>query len=300
MHLWVSLWLWIIYLTTCRALECTQHGGVFFVLNILGGVTIGICAIFLLFEMCFSNESKYFANFLPSETPLNSYVTRLRETRPMMFHRIECFHWETTTRLVTYTDAQGNLQTRTETYEERVVTHTDCENFPYAYFKDLSPPTIEGISSNKLTRLQMFMDVKLGDSETIDAYNRMQTRLEDANRNLDTDMISWMEIEVDGFIERLSAYSHSNEKSWWMNSPCYYISSLLCCTWPFRWLYRKCTSKATYTLSKEVYLREPPQPELQQVNTDSLPIQPGVATTIPGVPPPPHPYTVNPELSECV
>ena len=291
MHMWVSLWLWIIYITTCSALECSHHGFVFVALNILGGVMIGICAIFLLFEMCFSNESKYIANILPSETSLNSYVTRLRETRPVIFHRIECYHWETRTRVVTYTDAQGNLQTRTETYQERVVTHTDCENFPFVYFKDLSPPTIDGISSNKLTRLQMFKEVRFGDSETLDAYDRMQTRLEDANRNLDTHMDSWMDFEVDGFIERLSAYSHSSQKSWWMNSSCYYISSLLCCTWPFRWLYKACTSKAKYTLTKKVYLREPPHTELPQANTVAIPIQPGVDKPIPDVPPPPYPYS---------
>ena len=300
MHLWVSLWLWIIYLTTCSALECTQYGIVFLVLYITGVIMVGFCGIFLWIEMCFSNESKYIKNILPSETSISSYVARLRETRPVIFHRIECYHWETRTRVVTSTDGDGNIQTDIETYEERVVTHTDCENFPFAYFKDISPPTIEGISSNKLTRLQMFKDANFGDSETRDAYDRMQTRLEEANQDLDTHMDSWMDVEVDGFIERLSAYAHSNQKSWWMNSACYYISSLLCCTWPFRLLYRQCTTKATYTVLKEVYLREPPQPELQQVNSVSVPIQPGVATTIPDVPPPSYSHAVNLELSECV
>lgn len=64
------------------------------------------------------------------------YMDRLYQTEPTLSIKIECYHYET--RVVYYTDANGNACSRTETYP--VVTYTETEPVYITQWKDASVP----------------------------------------------------------------------------------------------------------------------------------------------------------------
>lgn len=66
------------------------------------------------------------------------YYNDMRSKPPFIQWRIECWHWETRTRVVT--DSNGN--TRTETYQERVVTHTARKVNTINKWTDASFPSV--------------------------------------------------------------------------------------------------------------------------------------------------------------
>mmetsp|Transcript_15948 Transcript_15948/g.13507 ORF Transcript_15948/g.13507 Transcript_15948/m.13507 type:complete len:138 (-) Transcript_15948:559-972(-) len=63
--------------------------------------------IFYLIECCFSGTKSYLKN--PQDIVIfDEYITNVKEAAPSLSFQIECYHFETRTRTVYYTDANGN------------------------------------------------------------------------------------------------------------------------------------------------------------------------------------------------
>lgn len=93
-------------------------------------------------------------------------IDKAIKSPPEIYWHIECYHYETRTRTVT--DSEGN--TRTETYQEKVVTHVANTKFRILEWMDESAPiaSLFYLQEMMLTRLHTNKDIDF--SET--AYDR--------------------------------------------------------------------------------------------------------------------------------
>ena len=62
---------------------------------------------------------------------------------------------------------------------------------------------------------------------------------------------------IPGFEKRLAAYVDESANSWWVGKCQFWLASLLCLTWPYRWYFRYKSGKTSYTVSKKIYLNRP-------------------------------------------
>ncbi|KAL9964272.1 hypothetical protein ACROYT_G027890 [Oculina patagonica] len=130
MDLYVSFYLWLIYVVGCEVSHCTTYGSVFEMLRIFAIAMLCLSPVIVFIESCFSHELDYLKNIMADETAWG-YIQRMQKVPPRINMFVECYHYETRTRVVYYTDANGNQQSRTETYTEKVVTFVDQDEFTF-------------------------------------------------------------------------------------------------------------------------------------------------------------------------
>ena len=255
-HMYVSFYLWVIYLVGCEMTHCTTYGRgrVFYILKILAMVMLGVSAVIVLIESFYSDELHYLKNIMEDETALE-YIQRMREVPPKIYTAIECFHYEQRTRTVHYRDAKGNRKTRTETYDVKVVTHLGSEEFRFGSWVDVSKRDMPALRGVALVRFKLFPEIPCGDQETEDDCKRHKEELCESHRGLDEYSYPWMSGEIPGLKwgERISAYVDLRVKPFWIRPLFYWIATLLQMTWPYRWLFRAKTAKIDLFLTKKVY-----------------------------------------------
>ncbi|MEO0686480.1 MAG: hypothetical protein AAFY76_15935, partial [Cyanobacteria bacterium J06649_11] len=100
-------------------------------------IFVGLGYLYVLIESCFSSVMGYLKMSFDSANA-EQYVRSLLAKKPSVVTTAVCYHYETRYRTVTYTDANGNTQTRTETYQERVNTWTGAHVFVFDYWRDNS------------------------------------------------------------------------------------------------------------------------------------------------------------------
>ena len=83
-----------------------------------------------LIILCTSDTCKFLSKLNLKVNPYNQ-TYHLQHTGPITVWHITCYHWETRFRTVTERDSNGNTRTRTETYQEKVVTHTNSHTVHY-------------------------------------------------------------------------------------------------------------------------------------------------------------------------
>lgn len=94
---------------------------------------IGTYFLDLILSFTINKTFQYLQN-IKTDIGLINYLKVLFETAPLIYHKVECYHFEI--RYRTVTDSKGN--TRTETYSEKVTTYTGSTNFNYISWRDLS------------------------------------------------------------------------------------------------------------------------------------------------------------------
>ncbi len=313
-HAYTTFIFWLTYLSACRSTQCAKYGKVFGNMVIMAFVMIPLSYAFMLLESCFSSESKYISNLMKDESA-SEYINTLQRATPTRQLLVECWHLETRTRTVTYTDASGNLQTRTETYQEVVITHTETQDFPIGYSRDISDSAGPKFDSYSVTRLKLSQEVSCGDAETLQKFEEMQEDMLLRNQGKDVNVSFSHQDVIPGFKKRLCAYTDIHMKPCWMNTGCFWLAALFGLGWPFRWLFRWKTKKADYTVRKEIYLHRPQNEDVSNlpINQPALVLQDGIslvdmtqASTMPypnqppiGMPPPPYPLQGNGDLSQA-
>ena len=117
----------------------------------------GIYLIFLV-EHTYSKEYQYLEN-LGNVSNSANIVRNLRSSDPVITFHVQCYHYETRYRTVTdyHTDDDGNTRTETriESYEERVNTHSANEIYHYDHHEDISSDNLDGINSEGVTRIRL-------------------------------------------------------------------------------------------------------------------------------------------------
>ena len=260
-HLFFSFYLWILYLVGCEISQCTQYGHVFVSLKNFGIVMLCISSVYIFIESIFSHELDYLKNIMQDETAWG-YIQKIHQVAPRISMKVECYHFEMPTRDVYYTDANGNRQSRTETYTERVVTFEDHDEFSFGSWVDVSKGKMPALSTVSLTRVRIDPYVLFGDQETADDYERQATAMIERNRGRDTFTDFSASREIPGLKKRISAYVDLRVKPWWIRPLFFWLATLLQMTWPYRWLFRAKTSKSFYALKKMIYKSTTPPREV--------------------------------------
>ena len=260
-HLFFSFYLWILYLVGCEISQCTQYGHVFVSLKNFGIVMLCISSVYIFIESIFSHELDYLRNIMHDETAWG-YIQQMHQVAPRISMIVECYHFEMRTRDVYYTDANGNRQSRTETYTERVVTFEDHDEFSFGSWVDVSKRKMPALSTVSLTRVRIDPYVLFGDQETADDYERQATAMIERNRDRDAFTDFSARREIPGLKKRISAYVDLRVKPWWIRPLFFWLATLLQMTWPYRWLFRAKTSKSYYALKKMIYKSTTPPREV--------------------------------------
>ena len=261
MHLFFSFYLWLIYLVGCEISQCTQYGRIFNYLKTFSIVMLCISPVYIFIESIFSHELDYLRNIMQDDTAWG-YIQKMHEVPPRISMVVECYHFETRTRVVYYTDANGNSQSRTETYTERVVTFVDHDEFSFGSWVDVSKREMPALSMVSLTRVRIDPCILFGDQETADDYERQAAAMIERNRHRDACTDFSASREIPGLKKRISAYVDLRVKPWWIRPLYFWIATLLQMTWPYRWLFRAKTGKSYYALKKKMYKSTTPPREV--------------------------------------
>ena len=259
-----SFYLWLIYLVGCEVSHCTRYGEVFYMLRIFAIVMLCLSPAIVLLESFFCDELDYLRNIIEDETALE-YLQRIRGVPPKINMVVECYHFETDTRVVHYRDPSGNRHSRTGTYvntRRKILTFVDREVFSFDSWVDVSKREMLAESNSALTRVQIDSSIQFGDQQTADAYERQVAEMIRRNRHRDVLYEYSSTKEVPGLKKRISAYANLNVKPFWIRPLFFWIATLLQMTWPYRWLFRAKTDKGHYVLKKMVYKRTTPPREV--------------------------------------
>ena len=261
LDMYFSFWMWVIYLLGCEASECTKYGRIFFYLRFVAFAMLGVSPVVVLVESIFCRELGYLKNIMQDET-VWEYIQRMHQVQPRINMVVTCYHYETRIRIVHYTDANGNRQSRTETYEEQVVTFVDHGEFSFGSWLDVSKREMPVLDTASVTRVKIHPSLILGDQETADDYKRQVAEMLERNRYRDDFTEYSSSDEIPGLKKRISAYADLSVKPFWIRPLFFWIATLLQMTWPYRWLFRAKTAKEYYVLKKKMYKSSTPPGEV--------------------------------------
>ena len=265
LHAFISYICWWIFYIGCVSTKCTEHGQVLVYFSIMCKVMLGCCYVLMLVESCVSSEKKYLSSIIADASAIE-FMNKLKNTDPQRVMSIECYHWETRTMTVYYTDSNGNTQTRTETCQERVVTHKESKIFPIAYAEDVTDSQGLNLDQYSVIRLKLNPDVKCGDSETLEKFNEMSDEMVEENRHRDDHIEFSYKDVINGFRERICAYTYPRYRESWINSGCYWTASLFGLSWIFRLMFNCKTKRCNHIIKKLLFFfpareRTEPTPE---------------------------------------
>ncbi|XP_048576858.1 uncharacterized protein LOC5521493 [Nematostella vectensis] len=269
MGMWISFIMWCVFLIGCRASKCGQYGTIMVYLLVMAIVMVCVAPVIFLLESLCSHERSYITNIMKDETAWD-YIKRMQQVAPVINMVVECYHYETRTRVVYYTDANGNQQSRTETYQEKVTTFIDTDTFDYGSWLDVSKNEMPELSSVELTRLKIDPVVEFGDVETAQSFDTQREEMIERNRHRDVYQDFSYSRDIPGLEKRISAYVNLTQRPFWIREMYYWLATFLCMTWPYRWLFRAKTAKNYYDLKKKIYKSSTPPPQVDIMNPLAL------------------------------
>ena len=261
MQMYFSFYLWLIYFAGCGISQCTRYALVFEILRTFAIVMLCISPVVVIIESFFSHELSYLSNILQDQTAW-SYIQEMHEVPPQIVMIVECYHYETRVRVVYYTDSNGNTQSRTETYTEKVTTFIDQDEFSFGSWVDVSKREMPPIGHSSLTRLKIDPCILFGDQETADDYASQVAAMIERNRHRDVHTDYSAKRQIPGLKKRISTYVDLNVRPWWIRTGYFWLATLLMMTWPYRWLFRAKTGKTYYILKKKMYKSATPPREV--------------------------------------
>ncbi|KAL9963679.1 hypothetical protein ACROYT_G027208 [Oculina patagonica] len=251
MHMYLSFYLWLIYLVGCEVSHCTMYGKVFYMLKIIAIVMICLSPAIVLLESFFCDELDYLKNIIENETA-SEYIQRMRGIPPKVNMVVECYHYETGTRCLPCKDASGN-RTLCINSRRKIVTFVERDVFSFDSWVDVSKKEMLAVRKKAVTRFEMDSSVIFGDQQTVNAYDRKVAEMVQRNQHRDVFTEYSSTKDVPGLKKRISAYANLSVKPFWIRPLFFWIATLLQMTWPYRWLLRAKTDKSHYVLKKMLY-----------------------------------------------
>lgn len=261
MQMNLSFYLWLVYFVGCEVSQCTRYGLIFHALRYFAIVIMSISPVIVFIESIFSHELAYLKNIMQDDTAW-SYIQKMHEVPPEIVMIVECYHYETRTRVVYYTDANGNSQSRIETYTEKVTTFVDQDEFSFGSWVDVSKREMPPLGYASLTRVKIDPCILFGDQETADDYTSQVSEMIERNRHRDVFTDYSAKRQIPGLKKRFSTYVDLSVRPWWIRRLYFWIATLLMMSWPYRWFFRAKTSKTYYILKKKMYKSTTPPSEV--------------------------------------
>ena len=256
-YYYVSFWLWMIYLIIGLGIKIGHYGSLFGVIATIAVICVIVLPFVFLIENGFSAERQYIKN-LSLLTSATERIESIRNTQPTVHMNAECYHYELRTRTVTYTDANGNTQSRLETYQEKVVSAFIVEPFLFTHWFDSSDITLTDIRKVGITKIKMELTVHFGDQTTAQDFAEKFQRFQDEYRFRDVYVDFAVSTAVQGFEKRLTVCV--GNKPCWISSLWFWLATVLCLGWPYRIAFNRATGKTEYSVVKTIFTNIPYTP----------------------------------------
>lgn len=267
MHFTFWTYAWITYFAVTSDMTNEQiTEGTRFMFDIMGYIHLPAFILFLWIEIVFSWEFDYLSTVL-EEKSCKTYIQELKEQQPVVTLETGAYHYETRYRTYTYTGANGQIMTGSESYQEQVQDYIETVQFPFTHWEDCSPnPNTLDLNSDKVTRVKLLKLVLFGDVETMDAFSRLRSEQEDKVKKIcpDSHVYSEQGDDIPLFLDRFCAYWGTNSRKFWVNKRFYVILSLLLLTWFYRIAFKFATQTTCFRIVKKVYISE--QKEQSAIN----------------------------------
>ena len=260
-YYYASFWLWLIYLIIAIATRLGLYANVFGSLAAIAIVCVIALPFAFMIESWFSSERQYIRNLSPL-TSATERIESIRNMQPNVSMNAECYHFELRTRTVYYTDANGNSQSRLETYQEKVVTAHIIEPFLFTHWYDLSQSTLTDVRKVGITKIKMELSVQFGDQTTAEDFQEQYERFQDKNRFRDVYVDFFILSTVKGFEKRLAAYTDAGNKPGWISSVWYWLATAFCLGWPYRIMFNRTCGKTEYSVVKFIFSNKPVTPTI--------------------------------------
>ena len=237
-------------------------------------VMIGSCVMIpllwlvILIETLCCNEFHYLDNIKDSAN-INDFLERMKNLEPGILFTAKCWHYEKKTRNVEKRDSNGRKVTKTESYQQKVVTHRDSQVFSFTFYDDVSSDTINGINQHGVTRVSLTRLIICGDAETSRQlqleYDNFISKNKFKDNHVDNSIEeTFFEINEFGvsneteFEKKIMVTSKSNGSvPWWMSKTWLLLSTIILMAWPYRWLFQCHTGKTKYQSKKRIFINDP-------------------------------------------
>lgn len=256
MHFTFWTYAWIIFLAAMVAVVWEDEEPTYmFVLKIFGYIHLPLFILFLWIETFLSWEYQYL-NFMLEEKTCKAYIQELIEQQPVVTLSVVAYHYETRTRTVQTTGPDGQTRYETETYQEKVIDHTEVEQFPFSRWQDLSPsPDTLNLNAGKVTRVRLLKQIILGDNQTETEFSRLRSEMEEKVRMMfPCSILEFGRHDgISGYVSRLCAYWETDTERWWTNKWLYITMSVLLLTWVYRIAFTFATQSTCFRLVKTIY-----------------------------------------------
>jgi len=248
------MWIYIAYLIPCEVLQCSNHSDALDSIKVAPYVLIPLIWLIILIEHFGCNESKYLEN-MGDIAFIQDFIDSMRSAAPSVVFIAKCYHYETRYRTITERDSRGNTTSRTESYQEEVVTHTDVERYEYSLWDDVSSTTLEGIRANGVTRIAVSKSIDCGNDVTTQDFDAKYSSFKERNRHKDLYMDAFYDTSIPGFAEKIAVTSEKDGKiPSWMNVCLFFLTTVLFMSWPYRWLFQYNTGKTEYMIEKRIFI----------------------------------------------
>jgi hypothetical protein len=222
-------------------------------------VILGCTYFIYLIDVFCCSTFRFVYNQKKSDELVN-YVMRIKKTRPDFIFWGECYHYETRTRLVneTYTEQTENgprtkTRQKLETYTEKVVTHTESENFIYRTSYDDSGMISNDVNTHDVIKITFKKNYRFGNQESEWAYKNQFQYFINRNKCRDVCFDHTETFQISDFKDKILSRNTTDHSTKLTTSYYLAISLLLMCSWPYKiWLENLCY-KGEFTVKKIIY-----------------------------------------------
>merc|ERR1711900_799 len=215
----------------------------------MGGILCGVFFLGYMIEICLSSTQKYLCN-IEHKGSVHRLVDRLQRTAPQIVWSIHCYHMETRTRLVSYTDNQGNTRTRVETYTVRVDTHSASQHYRFDAWDDVSGK-LPSLTVYKLTKLTIGKQWMFADAFTEADYNQRQSsfiRFNDRDMHYDFST----KLRIPGHRPKILSEVEPGNIPCFLSMGWYWLMNLVGLSLIFRWYFTSISGRRDFNLIKRI------------------------------------------------
>eukprot|EP01104_Vermistella_antarctica_P011467 TRINITY_DN3204_c0_g1_i1.p1 TRINITY_DN3204_c0_g1~~TRINITY_DN3204_c0_g1_i1.p1 ORF type:complete len:436 (-),score=108.40 TRINITY_DN3204_c0_g1_i1:320-1519(-) len=223
-------------------------------------VVAGVASFFFLVYMVgvlVSSTGRYIISIRDAGS-ITNHVEQVKGGVPSLYWTCQSYHFETRHRHVSesYRDSNGNQQTRmkTETYQEKVITHSDEESFNYQTVVDDSGLLTTDLFKNNLTQVHFEKHWTLGNPHTKEEYNHHHGHFISRNRCRDTHFQHFTHFKIPGFQKKMLAVVDPSKIPVAMSYVVYLLFGVLLLHFPYCMWFERQTALGRFAFRKTLFV----------------------------------------------
>ncbi|XP_055342421.1 transmembrane protein 151 homolog [Paramacrobiotus metropolitanus] len=218
---------------------------------VTGSILLGAFYIAYILETFCCNSNTKFLNNSVMVSDIHQYVESVRGGAPAVVWHMECYHYETRTRLVSSGSGRSRT-TRVETYTVKVTSWTGDQAFEFSNWADISDPRqLDTIGAFQQTRIKFDKQFVLSDNQTLASFEAQRDYFVAANRLRDTHYDLSESFEIAGFQPAVLA-STTSEKPFFLTLHWYVLAVLFLLELPFSFMIKMQSARMQYVYVKKL------------------------------------------------